>query len=299
MMFFQMDINTLTLLFQKQQSIFKMSFNGKVVIITGSSSGIGQSAAVLFAKHGASVTIHGRSEEGIQKTKDLLKEAGIQEERILAVRGAVDDEKTLKALIDETVKKFGKIDILINNAAIAQKEGIKDQRSMENLDYLLQINFKRCALNKKKQEIQKIIFSSVIHITELAIPHLEKTKGNIINVGSIASQESVPLFPYYSILKAALDHFARNYAAILAPNGVRVNNLNPGYTQTSFGPRHGYADEKIDEIAKGLPLGRRATSEEMAEFLVFMASEKASYMTGQIINVDGGSLIKAPSFKFD
>ena len=118
-----------------------MSFAGKVVIITGSSSGIGQAAAVLFAKNGASVTIHGRSEEGLKKTTDLILATGVPKERIHAVRGAVGEEKVLKALIDETIQKFGRIDVLINNAGgIHEKD--PSPRSMASLDYILSLNLK-------------------------------------------------------------------------------------------------------------------------------------------------------------
>uniref|UniRef100_A0AC34F7H7 Uncharacterized protein n=1 Tax=Panagrolaimus sp. ES5 TaxID=591445 RepID=A0AC34F7H7_9BILA len=261
-----------------------IDYSGKVVIITGSSSGIGQAAAILFAKSGASITIHGRSEERIKKTLDSILAAGIPKEQIHSVRGCVSEEKTLKALIDETIQKFGRLDVLVNNVGIACKEGLKDHRSMENLDYVLDVNLK-----------------SIIHLTELAIPHLEKTKGNIVNVSSIGSQKASATMPFYVITKAALDHFARNYAAILARKGIRINNLNPGATRTSFGTRHGIPEAVIEKMAKNfhIPLGRRGTSEEMAEFLVFMASDKAAYMTGQIINVDGGLLIDSPTIKFD
>uniref|UniRef100_A0AC34GDS5 Uncharacterized protein n=1 Tax=Panagrolaimus sp. ES5 TaxID=591445 RepID=A0AC34GDS5_9BILA len=114
--------------------------NGKVVIITGSSSGIGQAAAILFAKSGACVTIHGRSDDGLKKTADLIAEAGIPKDRIHSVKGPVTDDSVLAALINETIEKFGKLDILINNVGIANKEGTKNHRSMENLDYILHVN---------------------------------------------------------------------------------------------------------------------------------------------------------------
>uniref|UniRef100_A0A914QTI1 Uncharacterized protein n=1 Tax=Panagrolaimus davidi TaxID=227884 RepID=A0A914QTI1_9BILA len=229
----------------------QQKFGGKVVIITGSSSGIGQAAAILFAKFGASVTIHGRSENGLQKTMDMLLEAKIPKEKIHSVRGAVTEESVLKALIDETVSKFGRIDVLINNVGISNKEGETNQRTMENLDYILNVNLK-----------------SIIHLTELAIPHLEKTKGNIVNVSSIASQMSGAAYPFYSISKAALDHFARNYDAILALSGIRINNLNPGLTNTSFLTRHGMPEEMKQKIIEKyhVPFGRWGMSEEMAEF---------------------------------
>uniref|UniRef100_A0A914YXZ3 Uncharacterized protein n=1 Tax=Panagrolaimus superbus TaxID=310955 RepID=A0A914YXZ3_9BILA len=142
---------------------------------------------------------------------------------------------------------------------------------------------------------------NIIQLTEFAIPHLEKTKGNIVNVSSIVSQKTNQAFPFYNISKAALDHFARNYACLLATKGIRVNNLNPGATNTAFLSRHGITEEMKEKMSKNfsIPLGRWGTSEDMAEFLVFMASEKASYMTGQMINVDGGILIDSPSFKLD
>uniref|UniRef100_A0A914YBN5 Uncharacterized protein n=1 Tax=Panagrolaimus superbus TaxID=310955 RepID=A0A914YBN5_9BILA len=121
----------------------EQSFNGKVVIITGSSSGTGQAAAILFAKSGASVTIHGRSEEGLQKTMQMLSEAGISKEKVHSVKGAVTEESILKALIDETVSKFGRIDVLINNVGISNKEGETNSRSIENLDYIWNVNVRR------------------------------------------------------------------------------------------------------------------------------------------------------------
>jgi NAD(P)-dependent dehydrogenase (short-subunit alcohol dehydrogenase family) len=257
-------------------------FSGKVVIITGSSSGIGQSAAVLFSKLGASVTIHGRSKEGIQKTKDLILETGIPKERIHSVQGDITDPIVQKAMIEETVKNFGRIDILINNAGgTFRNDG--NQRSMEALDFCLNITLK-----------------APIALTELAIPYLEKSKGCIINTTAPGGQKPNPILVYTSIAKAGLDHFARNYAAILAPMGIRVNNLSPGLTDTpAINGRHNDIQKMAELFVKQIPLGRIAKPEEMAEFMAFIASDKASYMTGQIIVADGGLLIHSPTIKFD
>ena len=204
-------------------------FDGKVVIITGSSTGIGRSAAVLFAKAGASITIHGRNEEKLQQTIQLIEKAGGSKSKILTVVGEVTDRNVQKNLIDKTVERFGRIDVLINNAGIQKKPG-EEHRSMDNLDYVIEVNLK-----------------APIAIIELAIPHLEKTKGNIINVSSGAGQKTVPPFPFYSIAKAGLDHAGRNYAEILSSKGIRVNTLSPGATDTEFGTRHGIseADHKM------------------------------------------------------
>uniref|UniRef100_A0AC34FZ71 Uncharacterized protein n=1 Tax=Panagrolaimus sp. ES5 TaxID=591445 RepID=A0AC34FZ71_9BILA len=263
-----------------------IDYSGKVVIITGSSSGIGQAAAILFAKSGASVTIHGRSEDGLKKTTDLILAAGVPKERIHFVIGCLSDKSVLTALIDETVQKFGRIDVLINNAAGGLKPGEENPRSMENFDYVFDVNVK-----------------SAIFLTEDVIPHLEKTKGNIINISNVLNFILMPQAPFYIISKGTLDHFARNYAALLAPKGIRINNLSPGATETGVLTRYGPISEAIvkqkENIASMVPLKRWAMPEELGEFMLFMASDKASYMTGQIINVDGGFSIISPSIKFD
>uniref|UniRef100_A0AC34FP62 Uncharacterized protein n=1 Tax=Panagrolaimus sp. ES5 TaxID=591445 RepID=A0AC34FP62_9BILA len=139
---------------------------------------------------------------------------------------------------------------------------------------------------------------SVIALTELAIPYLEKTKGNIVCVSTISAKRPCPE-PFYGIAKAGLDHVVRNYAAILAPSGIRINTLNPGVTDTNFFLRH--SEKFFDGIKKAIsiPLGRLGTLEDMANFLIFVASDKASYMTGQNVVVDGGVLINSPTIKFD
>ena len=202
-------------------------FVGKVIIITGSSAGIGQAAAVLFAKNGASVTIHGRSEEKLQKTIELIEKAGGSKNKILTVIGEITNEIVQKDLINKTIEKFGRIDVLINNAGMKKKEGLEDHRSLENFDYIFNVNVR-----------------VPVALTELVTPHLEKTKGNVINVSSGAAFMVQPVSPFYGMTKAALDHFCRNYAIILAPKGIRVNNLSPGATDTEFNPRHGIVGEQ-------------------------------------------------------
>uniref|UniRef100_A0A914DVM2 Uncharacterized protein n=1 Tax=Acrobeloides nanus TaxID=290746 RepID=A0A914DVM2_9BILA len=251
-----------------------VKLDGKVVIITGSSSGIGQAAAVAFAAKGASVTIHGRSIDGLQRTIKLLKAKKCDSDRILMVQGNIENKETCHKLIDDTIEKFGRIDILVNNAGIAGKQGEKDPLSIENYEYTFDVNLK-----------------SVIIMTKLATPYLQKTKGNIVNISSVAGIRASSFFPYYSMAKAGLDHFCRNMSSILAEKGIRINNLNPGGTETDFQSKIApNGKEMVSQWAKkNVPMGRMGTSQEMAKAIVFIATE-ATYMTGSTIVIDGGVL---------
>ena len=117
-------------------------FDGKVVIVTGSSSGIGQAVLLGFAKEGASVVVHGVNQQRLNDTEALLKSNGIPESRFLTVQGEVQDEKVQEKIIEETVAKFGRIDVLINNAGLGHKKGITDYSAVENLDYVMNVNFR-------------------------------------------------------------------------------------------------------------------------------------------------------------
>uniref|UniRef100_A0A914DSR2 Uncharacterized protein n=1 Tax=Acrobeloides nanus TaxID=290746 RepID=A0A914DSR2_9BILA len=244
-------------------------FDNKVVIITGSSAGIGQSAAILFSKEGAKVTIHGQNTDRLKQTEQLMIEAGAKPENILIVSGSVENDEVLKNLVEETVKKFGKLDVLINNAGIGQKPGTppSEMESMDNFNYVMNVNLR-----------------AVITLTKFALPYLEKTKGNIVNH---------PPMLYYTLAKAALDHYTRNCAVMYGKKGIRVNCLNPGAIDTLFGARHGVTEEMHQKFLDTLvnpntPLGRSAHPDEMGKILLFLASDDASYMTGSIVVADGG-----------
>uniref|UniRef100_A0A914CSC0 Uncharacterized protein n=1 Tax=Acrobeloides nanus TaxID=290746 RepID=A0A914CSC0_9BILA len=239
--------------------------DGKVAIVTGSSSGIGQATAVLFAEEGASVTVHGRSSESLQKTQTLLKSKGIPESRILVVQGVIEEDKTCDDLINKTVQKFGKLDVLVNNAGIRGKPGL-DYYSMENFKYTFDVNLK-----------------SVVYLTQLAIPHLEKTKGNIVNISSAGSIRGNPSSPFYS------------------DKGIRINTLNPGVIATEFGVKMGQTPEQYEAFRNAVsnsivPMKRDGTPEEMAKTILFLATD-ATYMTGANIVADGGVVNFSPTPK--
>uniref|UniRef100_A0A914PSA7 Uncharacterized protein n=1 Tax=Panagrolaimus davidi TaxID=227884 RepID=A0A914PSA7_9BILA len=154
------------------------NFEGKTVIVTGSSAGIGQSAAVRFGKEGANITIHGRNPDGIEETKKQLSKVGVGENRIQVVFGDMVKDKTLHDLVEKTVKKFGQIDVVVNNAGGSAVQEGYDKAEIDSLDYILKLNLK-----------------SVMKLNAIALPYLEKTKGNIVNVSSVdASFQTVSFF---------------------------------------------------------------------------------------------------------
>uniref|UniRef100_A0AC34QXD6 Uncharacterized protein n=2 Tax=Panagrolaimus sp. JU765 TaxID=591449 RepID=A0AC34QXD6_9BILA len=257
-------------------------FENKVVIVTGSSTGIGQSAALLFGKEGAKVTIHGRSDAGLEKTKNLLKEAGVSDDRILVVKGEIQEDKTLENLVNETVKKFGKLDIVVANAGIGFYDKGKGPHDPATLSYLLDVNL-----------------VSGVKLLQLAAPHLEKTKGNVVYVSSIVALMQYADNPFYAVSKAALDHWTRHAAIIYGTKGIRVNSVNPGGVRTDFVRRMGYGDEflqKLEDVfISGVnPLGRISLPDEQAEAIAFLASDQAGYCNGSIFVVDGGQHLVPP-----
>uniref|UniRef100_A0A915DC90 Uncharacterized protein n=1 Tax=Ditylenchus dipsaci TaxID=166011 RepID=A0A915DC90_9BILA len=188
-------------------------FTGKVVIVTCSNCGIDQATALLFGQEGAKVTIHGSEENDLKLTVRLMLHSGVSDEDILVVEGAIDNDNTLKNLIEKTVSKFGKIDILVNNSGgIPQQKNNHNDHDMDNFDYLFNINLK-----------------SITTLTRLAMPYLEESKGSVVNVSSFGGQKAFSDYAYYTNTKTALDNYCRNAAIKYVKKGIRVNNVNPGF----------------------------------------------------------------------
>uniref|UniRef100_A0AC34GPP2 Oxidoreductase n=1 Tax=Panagrolaimus sp. ES5 TaxID=591445 RepID=A0AC34GPP2_9BILA len=255
-------------------------FKDNVVIITGSSSGIGQDAALGFAREGANVVIHGQNEKRMQETVDKLHKIDVGENRILTVAGSMEDDSLAPKLIEKTIQKFGKINILVNNAGATCKPNT-DSNAMENFDYLMKVNLR-----------------SIVHLTQLAIPYLEKTKGNIVNVSSAGAVRAFPDVTFYTLTKAALDHYTRNCALMYGSKGIRINSINPGPVNTEIFSRHNPPDDVVKNHQKWVkettPLGHSAGVSEITPIILFLASDRASFVTGASWFADGGHSIYMP-----
>jgi len=254
-------------------------FTGKVVLITGASSGIGAAAAILFSKLGATLVITGRNQENLKKTADQCQKTAAQSEPLQIIANLAK-ENDVKRIIEDTIKKFNKLDVLVNNAGI----GIYD--SIEN------------AKLKDFDEVMNINVRAVYLLTMCATPHLIKSKGNIVNVSSLVGIRSFPGFLSYSMSKAALDQFTRCVALDLAPKQVRVNSVNPGVVRSEFQRRAGINEEAykkyIEGAAKVHALGRIGEPEDVASSIAFLASDAASFITGVTLSVDGGRHAMCP-----
>jgi len=256
-------------------------FKSKVIIVTGSSSGIGAGTAIKFAKEAAAaVVLHGRKEDSLKNVKEQVEKAGQGQTKVHIVVGDITDQKVREKLINETVQKFGRLDVLINNAGLSMPSPIS-ATSIDVFDKLIDVNVR-----------------AAIVVTQLAIPHLVKAKGSIVNISSVASLRAMPNFVFYCMSKVALDHFTRCLAVELGPKGVRVNCINPGsIPETELGARSGATAQQVREYnekaSANYPLGRPGTVDEVANAITFLASDKASFITGMVAPVDGGSTLQA------
>ncbi|XP_035902153.1 3-oxoacyl-[acyl-carrier-protein] reductase FabG-like [Anopheles stephensi] len=255
-----------------------MEFTGKVVLITGASSGIGEGTAIYFAKLGASLALTGRNEANLKKVGDACEEAS--KNKPLLIVADVTKEEDNKRVLDEIVAKYGKLDVLVNNAGILGNGSIENT-SLQQYDELMNTNVR-----------------GVYHLTMLAVPLLIATKGNIVNLSSVAGNRSFPGILAYSMSKAAIDQFTRCTALELAPKQVRVNAVNPGVIITDIHKRGGMDEEAYAAFLKKCEqthaLGRPGVAEEVASTIAFLASDKASFITGVTLNVDGGRHAMCP-----
>ncbi|XP_055325833.1 uncharacterized oxidoreductase TM_0325-like [Sitodiplosis mosellana] len=257
-----------------------MGFEGKVVIVTGGSSGIGAGAAIHLAKLGAKVAIVGRNEKGLAEVAEQIKNSGSSSPLQIVADVTKDGER----IVDETIKQFGRLDVLLNNAGISVHNTICDMNCAD-FDRVFDTNVR-----------------SVITLTQLCLPHLEKTKGNIVNVSSIAGLKPIPTLTAYSISKAALDQLTRCCALDLASKGIRVNAVNPAVIQTPIFQKVGMTDEMVEKLFEQVkstyPVGRVGKVTDTSAAIAFLAdNEIASFFTGINLPVDGGAMVAGVGYK--
>lgn len=246
-------------------------FANKVVLVTGATSGIGQATALRFADAGANLVAVGRNEESLAK---LSKKLATHDGRNLALAADLSLEADLDRIVAQTVETFGGIDVLVN-AAGHISSGTVETTDLSAWDAMLNINLR-----------------AVFLLMQKATPTLIERGGNIVNVSSVTGLRAFPGVLAYCVSKAGLDQLTRCAALELAAKGVRVNAVNPGVVVTDIHRRGGMSDEQyktfLEHSKQTHPLGRVGQADEVAELISFLASPRASWITGATYSIDGG-----------
>jgi NAD(P)-dependent dehydrogenase (short-subunit alcohol dehydrogenase family) len=253
---------------EKQRGSGKLQ--GQVAIITGGDSGIGRAVAVAFAKEGADIAVvYLEEHKDAKETQRLVEEHG---RKCLLIDGDVGEETFCRGAVEKTVREFGKIDILVNNAAEQHLQESIEQISEKQLTRTFRTN----------------IFS-FFFMTKAAISHLKKGAA-IINTTSVTAYKGSPKLLDYSSTKGAIVAFTRSLSQALAEKGIRVNGVAPGPIWTPLIPSS-FPAEEVETFGSDVPLGRPGQPEEVAPSYVFLASGDGSYMTGQVLHPNGGTVV--------
>ncbi len=243
----------------------------KIALVTGASSGIGRATALKFSGAGARIALVGRNGEALEKVADEIAKSGGE---AFAIVADVTLESDAERVMTGTVERFGGLDVLVN-AAGGLSSGTVEDTTFAVWDAMMNVNLR-----------------AVFHLMQLAIPHLEKESGNIVNVSSVTGLRAFPGVLAYCVSKAGVDQLTRCAALELAGKKIRVNAVNPGVVRTQVHRRGGMSEEaytRFLEHSRGThPLGRVGEAEEIAELILFLASERAAWITGATYSIDGG-----------
>ncbi|MBS1585420.1 MAG: glucose 1-dehydrogenase [Bacteroidetes bacterium] len=245
---------------------------GKVALITGGDSGIGRAVAVHFAREGADVGIAYLESDGDAKTtKQMVQHEGVH---CLLLKGDVSKERTCKSMVNKMIKQFGGIDILVNNAGTHEEDENVQGISPAQLSRTFEVN----------------IFS-MFYLTQAALEHM-KAKGAIINTASVTAYRGSEHLVDYSATKGAIVTFTRSLAKNLAARQIRVNAVAPGPVWTPL-VVYSFDKKKLRDFGKDTPLGRAGYPHEFGPAYVYLASADSSYMTGQVMHINGGDFVNS------
>ena len=246
-------------------------FAGKVALVTGASSGIGRAAAIALAREGAQVVVTARREQRLKELVDSIEAAG---GAALALPADLTDAAARARVVDQAVETFGGLDVLVN-AAGNIGFGTIETTTLESWQEMFDANV-----------------VSVFHLTQLALPHLISRQGNVVVVSSVTGTRSFPGVLAYCASKSAIDQLTRCAALELAEKGVRVNAVNPGVVRTELHQAGGMQAETyepfLEHSKETHPMGRVGAPEEIADLILFVASDQAGWITGATLPIDGG-----------
>jgi meso-butanediol dehydrogenase/(S,S)-butanediol dehydrogenase/diacetyl reductase len=242
------------------------AFEGKVVLVTGGGSGIGRAIARAFLDNGARVAVVGRRREKLDETL-----AGYDEAHVLAVQGDLADASEAAGVVPTVVERFGRLDVLVNNAAKYSAQDFADLGPGE-WDAFRATNI-----------------DAFVHLAQAALPELEKTGGNVVAVGSVSGLRGDWGQAAYNATKAAVMNFVQSLALDYGPRGVRLNSVAPAFTLTDATAGVPRDEESLRPVVNRIALGRPAEPEDIAPAVLFLASDDARYITGATLAVDGGT----------
>jgi NAD(P)-dependent dehydrogenase (short-subunit alcohol dehydrogenase family) len=243
---------------------------GKVAIITGADSGIGRAVAILFAKEGARiVVVYLKEKEDAAETKQIIEKYGGE---VLLIEGDISDNRFCEEVVNQTISHFGQLDILVNNAAEQHTA-----KSLEELDF-----------NNLHSTFQVNIFS-MFYLTKAALPHL-KEGSCIVNTTSVTAYKGSPELLDYSSTKGAIVSFTRSLSQSLVEKGIRVNGVAPGPIWTPLIPAT-FDEKRTSQHGANVPMKRPGQPVEVAPSFLFLASGASSYMTGQVLHPNGGTVV--------
>jgi NAD(P)-dependent dehydrogenase (short-subunit alcohol dehydrogenase family) len=243
---------------------------GKVALITGGDSGIGRAVAIVFAKEGAdSAIVYLNEHEDAEETKRLVGKYG---QKCLLIPGDIGEEEFCRQAVEQTISEFGRLDSLINNAAEQHPQESIEDISAEQLEKTFRTN----------------IFS-MFYLTKAALKHL-KPGSTIVNTTSVTTYKGSPKLLDYSATKGAIVGFTRSLSLALAEQKIRVNAVAPGPIWTPLIPST-FTPEHVKSFGENVPMGRAGQPEEVANCFVFLASDDASYISGQVLHPNGGTIV--------